>query len=90
MAAATHPAASLEENIAAYDEIHEELEDNHFGEWVVFHDRRLVGFYRTYSDAANGAIAAFGDDPYLIRQVRNYPEHLPVSASIEGGRIAHR
>lgn len=90
MAAAAHPAASLEENIAAYNEMRQELEDNHFGEWVVFYDRRLVGFFPTYSDAADRAMEAFDDDPYLIRQVRNYPEHLPVSALIGGGKVAHR
>ncbi len=89
MTAAAHPA-SLEENIAAYNDMRKELEDNHFGEWVVFHDRRLIGFYPSYSDAANGAMEAFGDDPYLIRQVRNYPEHLPVSALIGGDKVAHR
>jgi len=90
VAAGAHPAASLDENIAAYNEMRKELEDNHFGEWVVFHDRRLAGFYGTYSDAADGAMEAYGDDPYLIRRVRNYPEHLPVSALIGGGKVAHR
>lgn len=90
MAAVARPAASLEENIAAYDEMRQELEDEHFGEWVVFHDRQLIGFYSTYADAANEAMEAFGDDPYLIRRVRNYPEHLPVSAMIGGGNVAHR
>ena len=90
MAAAAQPAASLEDNIAAYDEMRKELEEKHFGEWAVFHDRQLVGFYPTYSDAANEAMEAYDDAPYLIRQVRNYPEHLPVSALIGGGKVAHR
>jgi hypothetical protein len=87
--AAAQPAASLEDNIAAYDDMRKELEESHFGKWVVFHDRRLFGFYASFSDAANAAMEAFGDDPYLIRQVRNYPEHLPVSALIGGGKVAH-
>lgn len=88
--AATAHSASLEENIAAYNDMREELEDNHFGEWVVFHNRRLFGFFPSYADAANGAMETFGDDPYLIRQVRNYPEYLPVSALIGGGDVANR
>ena len=87
--AAAQPAASLEENIAVYNEMRKELEEKHFGKWVVFHDRQLVGFYATYADAANAAMNAYDDAPYLIRQVRNYPEHLPISALIGGGRVAY-
>ena len=89
--AAAQPAASLEDNIAAYDDMREELERTSFGKWVVFHNCQLIGSYCSFSEAADEAIESFADeDPYLIRQVRNYPDHLPVSVLIGGGRIANR
>ena len=61
--------ATLDENIAVYDSIRERLEQEYFGQWVVFHDREFVGSYDEFEDAGYDAIRRFGRGPYLIRQV---------------------
>ena len=35
---------SLKQNIAAYDRMKDDLELEHFGEWVVFHEVNRPGF----------------------------------------------
>ena len=79
--------ATLDENIAVYDTMREHLEQEHFGKWVVFHDREFVGNYDEFEDAAEVAIARFGRGPYLIRQVGQRPTRLP--ASVLYGGLVH-
>ena len=54
---------------AAYETRREDLERDHNGEWVVFHDEELVGIYGDLQDAAEDALRRFGLGPYLIEQV---------------------
>ena len=61
--------ATLDEKIAVYDSIRERLEQEYFGQWVVFHDRAFVGNYDEFEVAADVAVTRFGRGPYLIRQV---------------------
>ena len=80
--------ASLEENIAAYEAMRGDLERDHLFKWVVFYDKVLVGVFDSLDTAADVAIERFGRGPYLIREVRNFPTQLPVSALIGGSPIA--
>ena len=59
----------LDRQIAAYEACRDEMERDHLGEWVVFHDEQCAGIYATFEDAAEDAIARFGAGPYLIREV---------------------
>ena len=77
--------AGLSKQIAAYDEMRDYLETDHFGEWVVFHDEELVGTYGSFSKAAKDAVRRFGRGPYLIRQVGEGPIRL--SSSILYGPV---
>ncbi len=61
--------AVLDRQVAAYEARHEEMEGEHLGKWVVFHDEKLAGTYDSFEDAAEDAIARFGAGPYLIREV---------------------
>ena len=61
--------ATLDENIAVYDEMRAHPEQEYFGKWVVFHDREFVGSYDEFEDAGYDAIRRFGRGAYLIRQV---------------------
>lgn len=67
----------LKKQIAAYEAMRNDLELERFGEWVVFHDEKLVGTYETFEAAANAAIRRFGRGPYLIRKVGAGPLTLP-------------
>lgn len=69
----------LSNEIAAYEEMHDVLEVDHFGEWVVIHDKQLVGTYVDFQAAAEDAVRRFGRGPYLIRQVGASPMKLPAS-----------
>lgn len=70
---------TLDDEIAAYGRIKHDLETNHRGEWVVIHDRRLFGTFRSFQDAAYRAVKAFGRGPYLIRQIGAASVSPPVS-----------
>lgn len=81
--------ATLEENIAAYEAMRGELEQNHLGKWVVFYDLKCVGVFDTLDAAAKLTTEQFGQGQYLIREVTNYPIRLPVSAFIGGNPAAN-
>ena len=64
------PAADrLDEEIAAYDRMRNDLERDHLGQWVVVRDERLFNAYDDFQDAADAAVRNFGRGPYLIRRV---------------------
>jgi hypothetical protein len=71
--------ASIADEIAAFDEMKADLEAEHFGEWVVFHARKLIKTYKDFESAASDAVEQFGAGPYLIRQIGAPPMSLPAS-----------
>jgi len=75
---------ALSKQIEAYEEMRDELEMDHFGEWVVFHDEQLVDTYPTFPDAAHDAARRYGRGPYLIRQV-GASRVVRLPASVEFG-----
>ena len=60
---------AIEMNIAAYGHMSGHLESKHPGEWVVFHDWKLAGTYKTRREAAEDARIRFDAGQYLIAQV---------------------
>ena len=46
----------LAREIAAYNEMRDELERDHLYDWVVFHDEQLIGAYEDFQDAAAEAV----------------------------------
>ena len=71
--------ADVKEDIAAYEAMQAELEAKHPGDWVLVHDRVVIGTYPTFNKAAQDAVARFGRGPYLIRQIGAPPVRLPAS-----------
>lgn len=69
----------LQDEIAAFEAMREDLEVQHMGKWVVFHDHQLSDTFETFEEAAEAAVARFGRGPYLIRQVGATPVTLPAS-----------
>ncbi len=67
----------IEKEKMAYEAMQEDLEANHWGEWVVFHDMNLIGAYESFHDASEVAVERFGRGPYLIKQVGEDPITLP-------------
>ena len=67
----------LKEQIAACEAMRNDLELEHFGEWVVFHDEKLSAAYETFEAAANAATRRFGRGPYLTGKVGAGPPTLP-------------
>ena len=72
--------SALEKEIAAYETMRSALETEHLGEWVVVHDRELVGVYESFGVAAADAVGKFGRGPYLIREIGEVFVRLPASA----------
>ena len=70
---------TLSSQIAAYEEMRDVLEVDHFGKWVVFYGGGLVDTYESSEEAAVDAVRRFGRGPYLIRQVGAPPVRLPAS-----------
>lgn len=79
--------ATLTENIVFYDEHRPELEADHFGKWILVHDRRIEGFFEDFQAAAADAVRRFGRGPYLIRQIGAPSAALP--ASVMFGPLTH-
>lgn len=69
----------LDEEIAAYEAMREDLEAHHMGRWVLVHNRELVGDYDSLESAAEEAVVRYGRGPFLIRQVGAPALTLPVS-----------
>lgn len=61
--------SKLKEEIAAYEEMCNDLEIEHFEKWVIVYDKELAGTYNSFQAAAEDAVKRFGRDPYLIRRV---------------------
>lgn len=72
-------AATIDDEILAYDVIRPELEAKHMGKWALLHDRRFVEVFDSFQDAAEAAVERFGRGPYLIRQIGSPPITLPAS-----------
>ena len=70
---------TLSTQIAAYEEMRDVLEVDHFGKWVVFYDEDLIDTYESFEEAAEDAVRRFGRGPYLIRQVGAPPVRLRAS-----------
>ena len=80
----------LDEQIAVYESMREDLERDHMGKWVVVHGGVVAGYFETHWDAAEAAEAAeaavqrFGDGPYLIREI-GAPDALQIPAAVQFG-----
>ena len=71
--------ANVKADIAAYEKMQAELEEEHMGKWVLFHDETFIAVYDSFEAAAQDAIERYGRGPYLIRQVGVYSISLPAS-----------
>ena len=47
---------TLSSQIAAYEEMRDILETDHFGKWVVFYGGELVDTYESFEEAAEDAV----------------------------------
>jgi hypothetical protein len=70
---------TIDNEIAAYEMMREDLEAHHMGEWIVMRDSKVIGTYASFENAANDAVTRFGRGPYLIRQIGAPPITLPAS-----------
>lgn len=69
----------LDREIAAYETMRADLENQHMGEWALIFDEKLVGVYPSFEEAAQVAVHEFGRGPYLIRQIGAPPVTMPAS-----------
>lgn len=67
----------LQDDIAAFERMRRELENDHLNEWVVFHRGCFEGLFPDFETAASDAVERFDRGPYLIRQVGARPVQLP-------------
>ena len=71
--------ATLEENVAAYEDMREELEKSCMSNWVVIYDKELVGTFPDFQEAAHSAVTRFGPGPYHIKKVGEPPLQIASS-----------
>lgn len=69
----------LKDDIATFDAMRNELETEHLGRWVLIKDKKFVGSFDSFDEAAREAVRRFGRGPYLIREVGAAPVSLPAS-----------
>ena len=72
------PRATLEQNIAAYERMQDQLEAEHMGQWVVVDNEQLINAFDDFQDAADLVIETIGPG-CLLRQVGRPPARLPAS-----------
>ena len=72
------PQATLEQNIAAYERLQDQLEAEHMGQWVVVDNEQLIDAFDDFQDAADLVIEKIGPG-CLLRQVGRPPARLPAS-----------
>lgn len=71
---------TLEQEQTAFDAALDELMKEHHGQFVVFKNGKVVGFYPDYETAYNAGLAQFGlDRPFLVSEVERRP---PQSVSL--------
>jgi hypothetical protein len=73
----------LDREIAAFTADQANLERQHRGQWVIYHDGSLVGAFDSFEAAAEDAVRRFGRGPYLIRQVGAPDVTLPASLTFD-------
>jgi hypothetical protein len=61
-------------NEKAFDKMQERLEEEHPGEWALFHNGKLVRTFKTEQEAETVAHEKFGDGPYLIEEIQDYED----------------
>ena len=66
----------LEQEIDAFRAMHEELKQEYFGEWVAFHERKLVDHDADKSALLRRVRAQYSRATVLVRQVENEPERV--------------
>ena len=71
--------ATLEQNVAAYDDMREELEKSFMHQWVVIYDEELVGIFPDFQEAAHSAVTQFGPGPYHIKKIGEPPLKIATS-----------
>ena len=70
----------LDNDIAAFELMKDQLLVNHNGKFVVIHHGELAGSFDTFDSAAKAAVSRF-EPPYLIRQV-GASQEMPMPASV--------
>ena len=70
------PRATLEQNIAAYERMQDQLEAEHIGRWVVVDNEQFIDAFHDFQDAADLVIEKIGPG-CLLRQVGRPPAQLP-------------
>ena len=71
----------LDDNIKAFNNMSEELNQHHAGKFVIIHEGNFVASYDSFNNAAKDAVKKFGKGPYLIRRVGAITE-IPMPASV--------
>lgn len=67
----------LQTEIEFYNQNLDGFRKTHRSDWVVISNNSVLGFYRRFEQAAFAAINAFGEKPFLIRQIDAPPITLP-------------
>ena len=73
------PRATLEQNIAAYERMQDQLEAEHMGQWVVVDNEQLIDAFDDFQDAADLVIEKIGPGCLLRHEVGRPPARLPAS-----------
>lgn len=59
----------LDADIAAFEQLREELERKHLDEFALFFEGKFVAVFPNFDSAGRAALARFGSGPYLIQQI---------------------
>ena len=76
-------------NIKAYERSRDELEREHHGKYVIFHEAKFADAFDTSEQEIAGTFERFGVASYLIRRVgRRREMQLPASVALGQNRVS--
>ena len=79
--------AKIDDEIGAFHAKHQELKRQYLGQWVAFHEKRLVDHDIDRATLYRRIRKAYGDIAVLIRQVEDEPDREIWFRTISTGKI---
>ena len=80
---------ALEEELKRYESMKAELLQHHKGQFALIKGNELLGTFTTQQEAFQAGIKALGNQPFLIKEIKELEDTLQYPALVVGLISAH-